>query len=344
MGSIGQSASASLPALDFKEQSPAQPFGHYGASSVFAPSGQHSMDIGAGYQSQPEPQQRAGRKRSRDEAAVNLDTDLFRQAVNASLEIGQNAEYGEGTTLFGPNGSLVDSGSEKRSCADDAGAYSLPVAPPLTAPMPILRSHKSQRLDMGNTSSKAEDGNAWNGNTPSSSPTRQSPLRGPTVDDYTMHLGIGWSRISNDVDMQAAARGWAKYIENHFHITSPKILLQSNGLASYLVEAKEGWFLFGEDLAQGRLVATTLDRTFENLRTSPPVFDGGEVLVPVAEPAKAAAATHEDMVDNEPHVYAGSMNRRKEYLINSGMMGADGAASHTTNNRQDPVDDGMDMS
>lgn len=343
MGSIGQSASASLPTLDFKEQSSAQSFGNYGASSVFAPSGPHSMDVGAGYQSQPEPQQRAGRKRSRDEAGINLDNDLFRQAVNASLELGQNSGYGEGTTLFGPNGSLVDSGSEKRSCADDAGAYSLPVAPPLAAPMPILRSHKSQRLDMGNTSSKVEEGNGWTGNTPSSSPTRQSPKRGPTVDDYTVHLGIGWSRISNDVDMQAAARGWAKYIENHFHISSPKILLQSNGLASYLVEAKEGWFLFGEDLAQGRLVATTLDRTFENLRTSPPVFDGGEVLVPVAEEAKPSAnATHEDMVDDEPHVYAGSMNRRKEYLNNAGMMGPDAAESHTIN-RQDP-EDGMDMS
>lgn len=344
MGSIGQSASASLSALDFKEQSSAQHFGNYGTSSVFAPSSHHSMEISSGYKSQPEPQQRAGRKRSRDEAGINLeDNDVFRQAVNASLELGQNAGYGDGTTLFGPNGSLIDSGSEKRSCADDAAAYSLPVAPPLTAPMPILRSHKSQRLDTGNVSSKTEEGNAWNGNTPSSSPTRQSPKRGPTVDDYTMHLGVGWSRISNDVDMQAAARGWAKYIENHFHISSPKILLQSNGLASYLVEAKEGWFLFGEDLAQGRLVATSLDRTFENLRTSPPVFDGAEVLVPVAEPAKQAVeATHEDMVDEEPHVYAGSMNRRKEYLISSGMMG-DGRAGFHDISRQDP-EDGMDMS
>lgn len=342
MGSIGQSASASLPTLGFKEQSSAQQFGNYGTSSVFAPSGQHSIEVGSGYQSQPEPQQRAGRKRSRDEAGINLeDNDLFREAVSASLELGQNAGYSEGTTLFGPNGSLDDSGSEKRSCADDAAAYSLPVAPPLTAPMPILRSHKSQRMDIGNTS-KAEEGSGWTVNTPSSSPTRQSPKRGPTVDDYTVHLGIGWSRISNDVDMQAAARGWAKYIENHFHITSPKILLQSNGLASYLVEAKEGWFLFGEDLAQGRLVATSLDRTFENLRTSPPVFDGAEVLVPVAEAAKPSVnATAQDMVD-EPHIYAGSMNRRKEYLNNAGMMGADAAGSHTIN-RQDP-DDGMDMS
>lgn len=342
MGSIGQSASASLPILDLKEQPSVQSsFGNYDASSLFAPSSQHSMEVGAGYQSQPELQQRAGRKRSRDEAGINLDledNDLSRQAANASIEIGESAGYGEGTTLFGPNGSLVDSGNEKRSCADDAVPYSLPVVPPLTAPMPILRSHKSQRLDMENTSN-TEEASGW---TPSSSPTRQSPMRGPTVDDYTMHLGIGWSRISNDVDMQAAARGWAKYIENHFHISRPKILLQSNGLASYLVEAKEGWFLFGEDLTQGRLVATTLERTFENLRTSPPVFDGGEVLVPVAEPAKPSAnATHEDMVD-EPHVYAGSMNRRKEYLNNSGMMGADGAGTHTIN-RQDP-DDGMDMS
>ncbi|OBT53689.1 hypothetical protein VE04_06906 [Pseudogymnoascus sp. 24MN13] len=274
------------------------------------------------------PSNARARKRSRDEAGINLeDNDLLHQAVNASLELGQNAGYGDGTTLFGPNGSLIDSGSEKRSCADDAAAYSLPVAPPLTAPMPILRSHKSQRLDTGNVSSKTEEGNAWNGNTPSSSPTRQSPKRGPTVDDYTMHLGVGWSRISNDVDMLPQSRGWAKYIENHFHISSPKILLQSNGLASYL----------GKRRRDGSFSA----RTWRGKAGRDVV--GQDVLVPVAEPAKQAVeATHEDMVDEEPHVYAGSMNRRKEYLISSGMMG-DGRAGFHDISRQDP-EDGMDMS
>ena len=343
MGSIGQSASTSLPVLDFKEQSSAQSFEKYGTAAAFPPVSQHSVEVSARWQSQPETHPSAGRKRSRDEAGINLeDNDLLQQAVETSFKLGQGSEYGKGMILNGPNGFAIDTGSEKRPCADDAGAFSLPVALLLIAERPVLRSHKSQRLDLGTTSSNTEEGNGWSGHTPSSSPTRQSPInRGPTVDDYTMHLGIGWSRISSDEDVQAAARGWAKYIENHFQISNPKILLQSKGLASYLVEASEGWYLFGEDLTQGRLVAISLDRTFENLKTSPPIFDGEEVLVAFTEPDKTSTnAPHEDMMD-APHIYAGSMNRRKEYLNNSG-IGVDGAGSQTTN-RQDP-EDRMDMS
>jgi len=54
--------------------------------------------------------------------------------------------------------------------------------------------------------------------------------------------------------------------------------LQSRGLASYLVEANEGYFLFGDDLKQGRLVSTSLEKTWDNLRGPVPVFDGEGVM------------------------------------------------------------------
>jgi hypothetical protein len=100
----------------------------------------------------------------------------------------------------------------------------------------------------------------------------------PTVDDFTIYLGIGWSRISADEHIQAAARGWAKFIENHYPVHDPEIRLQSKGLASYLVEAREGWFLFSEDLRQGRLISSSFARAFENLKNVPPKFDGHEIL------------------------------------------------------------------
>jgi hypothetical protein len=118
-------------------------------------------------------------------------------------------------------------------------------------------------------------------------------LAQPVVDDFTLHLGIGWSRISDDGHIQAAARGWARYIENHYPVTNVKILLESRGLQSYLVEATEGYFLFAENLRQGRLVSTTPEGTLNNLKISPPMFDGPTTMdaSESAKPLDSTAAT-----------------------------------------------------
>jgi hypothetical protein len=71
-------------------------------------------------------------------------------------------------------------------------------------------------------------------------------------------LGIGWSTISDDASMQSAARGWARYLENHYrHIHGAEILLKSEGLDAYLVGYQEGYYLFREDLLEGQLVGRT---------------------------------------------------------------------------------------
>lgn len=192
--------------------------------------------------------------------------------------------YGEGMTLIKPGGSsyLIAAGSQTGTWADEKAEeekqkQQLAVAIPVPE-RPILRSAKSQRLDLTSTPSIAEEDM---GNGSVATPGAGSPGKGhqePTVDDFTRHLGIGWSLISADPDIQAAARGWARYIDNHFPVTDAKIRLQSRGLASYLIEANEGYFLFGEDLKQGRLVSTSLDKTWENLRGPVPVFDGEGVM------------------------------------------------------------------
>ena len=75
------------------------------------------------------------------------------------------------------------------------------------------------------------------------------------VDDYTLALGICWTKIaSEDPDTQAAARGWVKYIENHYprYVHGAEILPRSKGLNAYLVGCHEGFFLFSDDLLEGR--------------------------------------------------------------------------------------------
>lgn len=342
MGSIGQSAPSSLPRLDFQQQFSSQPFVEDKALQAFASFGQQSsLKISCGLESQRQITSAAGRKRSHNEAAANLEDDAyFPQAATPLAESTEGRwENDDRTTLIGSSGFIASPGIQTDTWAEEKAEPSLPSASPDRLGRQMLRSRKSQRLDLSATPAMAEQ-RFSNRGTPSSSPARQSPTRrDPTVDDFTMHLGIGWSRVSSDEDVQAAARGWTKYLGNHFQITDPKILLQSRGLSSYLVEAREGWFLFGEDLKQGRLVATSLERTFEHLRTSPPVFDGEDVLLAVAETVKAEVP-HDAMVD-APHVYAGSMNRRKEYLNGTGIAinGVDGQVS----NGQAPADE-MDMS
>ncbi|KAK0670941.1 hypothetical protein QBC41DRAFT_65399 [Cercophora samala] len=248
----------------------------------------------------------AGRKRSRDEAAVNLDPP--EKVVEAPVIKTPEEEYvyGPGMTLIKKSAAYVADASsqsgtwvEEQAAKEEARKLEAAVLAQqqLAQSRPSLRSHKSQRLEVSRDDSSPSRR--------SSSPTRasSSPLLGssdslaqPIVDDFTLHLGIGWSRISDDEHIQAAARGWARFIDNHYPVTNAKILLQSRGLQSYLVEASEGYFLFAENLRQGRLVSTTADRALQNLKTSPPTFDGPATMEASESPRPlqptASFATH----------------------------------------------------
>ncbi|RKF64097.1 hypothetical protein GcM3_134004 [Golovinomyces cichoracearum] len=97
----------------------------------------------------------------------------------------------------------------------------------------------------------------------------------PCVDEFSRHLGVGWSKLpESDPDLQAAARGWARFIEKHFSITNVEVRLWSKGLACYLVQATEGFYLFGDDLKQGRLVGHDLETALTNIKGPVPIFKG----------------------------------------------------------------------
>lgn len=57
-----------------------------------------------------------------------------------------------------------------------------------------------------------------------------------------------------------------------------QILLQSKGLNAYLVAASDGFYLFEDDLSEGRLVGRSWERCLANLKAVPLGFEGGEVL------------------------------------------------------------------
>jgi len=119
----------------------------------------------------------------------------------------------------------------------------------------------------------------------------QSPFETPVLDPATQLLGVGWKLIGKDEDMQAAAKGWARYIDNHYaSLANAELVLKSEGHQAYLVsatnmnEGTQGFYLFAEDLNEGKLVAETWDVCIRNLQTSSPVFEGQETLRAVRTP------------------------------------------------------------
>lgn len=239
----------------------------------------------------------AGRKRSRDEAAVNLDADA---SVPHLLEPPEGWIYGEGMTLIKPGpGYYADASSQSGTWVDEKTTISQN-ALIKKAEDANQRSCKTQRvyrnLDQDSTLPTSTGIAALQASVANSS---HGTTSGPVVDDFTLQLGIGWRRISNEEHIQAAARGWARYIENHYPLSNVRICLESKGLQSYLVEASEGFFLFAESLREGRLVSQDVQGTLRNLQCTPPSFDGAVILTAAESPRPSEPEFAVPSVDTE---------------------------------------------
>ncbi|KAI1654199.1 hypothetical protein F4813DRAFT_216514 [Daldinia decipiens] len=247
----------------------------------------------------------AGRKRSRDEAGVNLDVEEAKlETIEPVKEPEDGWVYGEGMTLIkSPSSYVAEAGNQSGTWVEEKvntdNIRKNEEARALNQQTrPSLRSSKSQRLDMNaiaipgsepqiSRSSPVRDADAAKATPSLSADTSSQPI----IDNFTLHLGIGWSRLSGSEHIQAAARGWARYIENHFPVTNVQIQLESKGLQSYFVEATEGFFLFSETLRQGQLVSKNLNQAFVNLKTSPPTFEGPEAMVATESPKPVEITT-----------------------------------------------------
>ncbi|MCJ1380888.1 hypothetical protein MMC17_003997 [Xylographa soralifera] len=105
----------------------------------------------------------------------------------------------------------------------------------------------------------------------------------PCYDAASLLLGVGWKSIGEEKDTQAAAKGWAKYIENHYYdLANVHLLMKSEAHQAYLGKAdmagSEGFFLFSENLSEGRFVAQTWKDCITNLKVAPVVYGSEEIL------------------------------------------------------------------
>lgn len=222
-----------------------------------------------------------GRKRSRDEAADNLEPDAPPPPTIEEEEDEDEDEwvYGPGMVLIKKNqGYVPEASSQSGTWLEEQKAKDEEARLKYEQELLDTRSHKMQRVG-----SEAPILSAPSASMPSDSPSPKT--EGPVIDDFTVHLGIGWRKVSEEEHIQAAARGWARYIENHYPVTNAQIRLESKGLESYLVESAEGFFLFAENLRQGCLVSTSVEGAIRNLQSTPPIFEGAETLVAAESPA-----------------------------------------------------------
>ena len=228
----------------------------------------------------------AGRKRTREEAEPDLsDADDSTPSVSAASTPDNVWMSGNDMALFETELAASSSRTEALSAAEAMLKTQIKTDMQMKHDQQLSgRSYKTQRRGQTEPLAAASPHVEPAG---SGASGHSEPPAHVVVDDFTLHLGIGWRRISNDEHIQAAARGWARFIENHYPISNVVIRLESKGLQSYLVEASEGYFLFDENLRHGRLVSTTGEGALQNLKSNPPVFAGPETLMAATQPTIA---------------------------------------------------------
>jgi hypothetical protein len=118
------------------------------------------------------------------------------------------------------------------------------------------------------------------------SPTRGSAMHDSPIEDddhidaAKLYLGVGWKSVVQNTNLGIAARGWARFIENHYHLSNASVLLHNDGKQLYLVQASRNFseppvfWLFAEDLRSGQMLAHTLDGVVRNLTQNPFHFEG----------------------------------------------------------------------
>ena len=234
------------------------------------------------------------RKRSRDESAfetADADGSYFPslvQQVSTPAPIPEEEPiYGEGMVLLNPRTGLAISADSQTGTWYEEKAEKEALVKEVQAiesanqfRPKISASRKSMRLSQSSINTDLANMLAQK-NAPASPPKTANMSTHPEVDEATLALGIGWTKMSNeDENIQTAARGWARYLENHYarHIHGAEFLLKSSGLNAYLVACREGFYLFSENLLEGKLVARMWETCLTNLQAQPMVFEGDQVL------------------------------------------------------------------
>jgi hypothetical protein len=225
------------------------------------------------------------RKRSREEISDD-GTDPSIDSL-AATAVSPEPIYGEGMVLINPSTGVSTSAEsqtgtwyeEKLEAELQATTEAKELVSAQASERLVMPMRKCQRRDSSFKLDPVRNGQLCSVDLQKSGPEE------PAIDVFTHLLGVGWARVGDsDPDMQAAARGYARYIENHYPLSGVAVVLKSRGLDAYLVQAVGGFYLFKEDLSEGQLVGSDWEKCLANLQRSPMAFEGTETLKTVRTP------------------------------------------------------------
>lgn len=218
------------------------------------------------------------RKRSRDHIEDEEVTIPLADSIGShGLVIVEKMEepmYGPGMTLLDPSrGNMISAESQSGTWVEERVEEGVVAEEKrVEAQRPVLRPSKSSRLNLMVSVTQVE------------TPIATTPV--PDIDPASVMLGVGWRVVtSTDEDMQKAIRGWAKYIENHYPLNRVQIISKSEGKEAFLVQSDEGYWLFKEDLDEGRLISTCWQRCITGLTSLPMVFEGENTITAHKSPS-----------------------------------------------------------
>lgn len=222
------------------------------------------------------------RKRTHEEISPEDEEMAGTLPPSRTPGISPSAIYGEGMTRINPlTGTATTAETQTGTWFEDQLAMKLhnveAKAEKVTNSESGLPKRKALRRD---SSSDANVPMA----TANLTKSPKSTVADPDIDQYTHLLGIGWTSVGEDSERAAMGRGFARFIDNHYPLTGIEVLLTSKSLESYLVNSKQGYYLFKEDLLSGQLVARTWEDTLANLQCSPVRFSWAQPLFAARTP------------------------------------------------------------
>lgn len=228
------------------------------------------------------------KKRSHEEISPEDESMGGTLPLSRTPGISPEAIYSEGIARINPlTGTATTAETQTRRWFEDQLEKQLEKKPQLD-----MDEKAGQEMDSGGDSPKRKVQRRENSSnadvTLAANPSGSSKATtaDPTIDQYTHLLGIGWTHVGEDSGLVAMARGFSRYIENHYPLTNSEILLKSKSLDSYLVKTSQGHYLFSEDLMEGRLVAKTWEETLVNLQSSPVRLSWAQPLIARRTPDK----------------------------------------------------------
>lgn len=225
----------------------------------------------------------SGRKRSiADVQEAEPQVDLDGSVVTPQSELPPSPPKPKGEPIMGPGMTLIYPDDPKYNALhaeSQSGTWveQNAIEAEEAASRPLISSRKSQRREA--PGAIAVDVAPAMSNDSAICVSTPTSVEAP-IDRLSMILGVGWKRIPPN--QEPAAKGWEKYILNHYSsIEDPSILLANEGLRAYLVRAmsssndtQQCWWVFHEDLSRCRLVGHCEEDAIRSLQSAESIAMG----------------------------------------------------------------------